>query len=103
MSGNRKDYWSIPVTDVFKDLGTSEQGLSEQEARERLKLYGYNEIPTHAFSGVRILIRQFKNPLFFILLAAATVAGFFDLRQSIAIIVMIALSVVLGFYNEYRA
>jgi len=41
--------------------------------------------------------------LFFILLVAAVVAGFFDLRQSIAIIVMIALSVVLGFYNEYRA
>ncbi len=41
--------------------------------------------------------------MFFILLVAAAVAGFFDLRQSIAIIVMIALSVVLGFYNEYRA
>ena len=41
--------------------------------------------------------------MFFILLVAAVVAGFFDLRQSIAIIVMIALSVVLGFYNEYRA
>ena len=34
---------------------------------------------------------------------AAVVAGFFDTRQSIVIIVMIALSVVLGFYNEYKA
>jgi len=41
--------------------------------------------------------------LFFILLVAAVVAGFFDTRQSIVIIVMIALSVVLGFYNEYKA
>jgi len=41
--------------------------------------------------------------LFFILLIAAIVAGFFDTRQSAVIIAMIALSVVLGFYNEYRA
>jgi Mg2+-importing ATPase len=41
--------------------------------------------------------------LFFILLVAAIVAGFFEPRQSIAIIAMIALSVVLGFYNEYKA
>ncbi len=41
--------------------------------------------------------------MFFILLVAAIVAGFFELTQSIAIIAMIALSVVLGFYNEYRA
>jgi Mg2+-importing ATPase len=103
MTRSRKDYWSIAITDVFKDLRTSEHGLSEQEARERLRIFGYNEIPTHAFSWVRILVRQFKNPLFFILLVAAIIAGFFEFTQSIAIIAMIGLSVVLGFFNEYRA
>lgn len=52
---------------------------------------------------MRILIRQVKNPLVFILLVAAVVAGFFELEQSIAIVAIIALSVLLGFYNEYRA
>jgi Mg2+-importing ATPase len=41
--------------------------------------------------------------LFFILLVSAIVAGFFEVRQSVAIIAMIALSVVLGYYNEYKA
>ena len=51
-----------------------------------------------------MLLRQFKNPIFIILTATAVVAGFFaELEQSIAILTMIALSVILGFYNEYKA
>lgn len=68
-----------------------------------MRTYGLNEIPSQAFSWLRILFRQLKNPLLFILLVAAVVAGFFELDQSLAIIAIIALSVVLGFYNEYRA
>ena len=88
---------------MFKGLNATEHGLSELEADARLKVYGLNELPTHAFSSVRILIRQFKNPLFLILLVAAVVAGFFELDQSIAIVAIIALSAFLGFYNEYKA
>lgn len=61
-------------------------------------------MPTHAFSGVQVLFRQFKNPIFAILIACAVVAGVFaELKQAIIILSMIALSVVLGFYNEYKA
>ena len=77
--------------------------MSAAEAQHRLEVHGYNELPAHVFSWVHIFVRQFRNPLFFILLVCAIVAGFFEIRQSIAIIAMIALSVVLGFYNEYRA
>lgn len=89
---------------VYEDLGTTEQGLSEQEAQNRLKTSGYNELPRHAFSGIQILLRQFKNPIFAILIAAAVVAGLFaELKQSVIIISMIAISIILGFYNEYKA
>jgi Mg2+-importing ATPase len=69
-----------------------------------LKIHGYNELPRQLFSWVQVLIRQFKNPIFIILIACALVAGVFaELDQSIAILSMIALSVILGFVNEYRA
>jgi Mg2+-importing ATPase len=67
-------------------------------------MHGFNELPRKGFSGVQVLIRQFKNPMFAILFTCATVAAFFaEIEQSIVIIVMIALSAILGFFNEYRA
>jgi Mg2+-importing ATPase len=51
-----------------------------------------------------VLLRQFKNPIFAILVACAAVAGFFgEPDQSIVILAMIAIAVVLGYYNEYKA
>ena len=53
---------------------------------------------------IQVLLRQFKNPIFAILIACAVVAGIFsELKQAIIILLMIALSVILGFYNEYKA
>ena len=68
-------------------------------------MHGYNELPTHGFSAIQVLLRQFKNPIFAILIACALIAGFFsqDIVQSIAILIMIGISVVLGFYNEFKA
>ncbi len=90
--------------EVFDKLQTGQQGLSEPEVKERLKKYGYNELPTQTLTWVQILARQFKNPLFVILIACAVVAGVYsDPRQSVIILLMIALSVILGFYNEFKA
>jgi Mg2+-importing ATPase len=91
--------------EVYQSLESGEQGLSEQEAQRRLKTCGLNELPTHRLSTVQVVLRQLKNPLFVILVACAVIAGLYseDLKQAIIILSMIALSVVLGFYNEYKA
>lgn len=78
--------------------------MSELEVKERLKKHGYNELPTQTLTWVQILARQFKNPIFVILIACAVVAGLYsEPKQSVIILSMIALSVILGFYNEYKA
>jgi Mg2+-importing ATPase len=99
-----KDYWSIRPTDAYAALGSTEQGLSEQEAQYRIKRYGYNELPEKGFRWAQVLLRQFRNPVSGILIAAAVVNGFLgQAEQSITILAMILLSTILGFYNEYNA
>lgn len=89
---------------MFRAEGTSEQGLSSEEARNRLAIYGPNELPREKFSWIKILINQFTNPMFVILIVVAVISGFLGQpEQSAIILVIIGLSVVLGFYNEFRA
>ena len=70
-----------------------------------MKIHGYNELPTQGFSAAKLLGRQFRNPIFAILIGAASISYFTagDPTQAILILSMIALSVSLGFVNEYRA
>ena len=99
-----KEYWSMKQSEAYEALGSSKNGLSEQEARHRLEIYGRNELPQQTFSELGVFLRQFNNPVFVILGGAAILAGFFaEVSQSVAIAAMIALSVALGFLNEYRA
>lgn len=90
--------------EVYRALNTSSTGLTQDEASRRLKTYGLNEQPRQGFSAFRILIKQFINPIFLIL-AAATIVSFFvgSPEQAITILIIIALSALLGFYNEYKA
>lgn len=97
-------FWALPESRIYSSLETSAQGISQLEADRRLKIHGYNELPTHAFSLIQVLFRQLKNPIFAILVACAVIAGWLgEIDQSIAILAMIGISVVLGFYNEYKA
>ena len=79
-------------------------GLTAAEHAERLAAYGPNAIRSHSTSPLDILWRQLRNPLL-LLLAAATVTSFVVGEHTDAIIILgiVALSVGLGFFNEYRS
>ena len=100
----RTDYWSLQPAEVYDVLKTGKDGLSPGEASERLGKYGYNELPRTGFNATRVFLRQFGNPIFIILLVA-TVISFFvgSPEQAVTILIIIFLSVALGFYNEYKA
>jgi P-type Mg2+ transporter len=93
-----------PVTAVLETLGTTEQGLSSAEAAERLQRYGPNAVRSHRVTAWGVLVRQLRNPLLILLLAAAGVSGVTgDPTDASIISAIVLLSVGLGFFNEYRA
>ena len=89
---------------IVAGLSSAESGLSAQEAAARLRQYGPNAIRSHGARPFAILGRQLRNPLL-ILLAAATIVSLIvgERTDAIIILAIVALSVGLGFFNEYRS
>jgi Mg2+-importing ATPase len=103
-SAKPETYWSLDPAEVYTALGTGEKGLSSDEASKRLAQYGRNELPKEGASWPKILLGQFDNPMQLILVGVAVLSGFLGQpEQAEIILVIVFLSAMFGFYNEYRA
>jgi len=96
---------AISTEEIFKILKTSPQGLTEDEVNNRTKEYGYNELDTKkATPTIVLFLRQFLNPLVYILIAASIVkfiiGGIMDGSVILAVLMFMA---VIGFIQEFRA
>lgn len=95
---------AAPVEQVLRRLGTRADGLSSAEALERLAQHGPNAIRTHRVSAWAVLLRQLNNAVLILLAATAALAYVLgDHTQALIIGVILAASIGLGFFNEYRA
>jgi Mg2+-importing ATPase len=92
------------VAEVLQHVGGSEAGLSDAEATQRLETEGPNLIAQAHVTAFGILLAQLRNPLLLLLLAAAAVSGLTgDPTDAGIIATIVALSVGLSFFNEYRS
>jgi magnesium-transporting ATPase (P-type) len=64
-----------PVGVVLQELGSTPAGLTSEEAAGRLRTVGRNVLASHRVTAVGVLVRQLRNPLLILLLAAAGVAA----------------------------
>jgi len=99
------DYKGCSKEVLFDKFQTSPSGLSEQEAQKRLAEYGFNEAAKKQKRTLVIqFILKFFHPLVVLLVVIAAVTFWTGDAISGSIIgVMALMSVVLGFYQEYRA
>jgi len=93
------------IEQVLRELNTSNNGLAQQEAEERLKQYGFNELKEgKKISPLEIFITQFKSVVVWILIAATIISAFLgEYVDAIVIFSIIILIALLGFFEEYRA
>jgi Mg2+-importing ATPase len=89
---------------VLQELGSTQTGLTSEEAASRLATVGRNVLASHRVTALGVLGRQLRNPLLILLLAAAGVsAATGDPANGAIIAAIVVLSVGLGFINEYRS
>jgi len=105
MDGHKLPYYQLPNTEVLLALRTSEQGLSDADAADRLKYIGPNRLEsTHQTPMWLIFARQFKSLLVLILLISAGIAYYLHDDKITIIITFIAImNTVVGFFQEYKA
>jgi Mg2+-importing ATPase len=95
---------ALSADEVLGRVESTADGLSHDEARARLAQIGANALRSHGARPCAVLARQLRNPLL-ILLVAAAVASFAvgERTSALIILLIIGMSVGLGFFNEYRS
>ncbi len=95
---------TLPAADALSELGSSDGGLSSAEATRRLEIYGPNVLAAHGVSAWSVLARQLHSYLLLLLLVAAVVSAVVgDATEALIIGAIMAMSVGLSFFNEYRS
>jgi H+-transporting ATPase len=103
-SGEKKSLKDMPVSDLMKRLGTSTDGLTKKEARERLDKYGYNEIEEKRVSPVLKFLSYFRGPIPIMIMIAAILSAVLRHWPDVGVIlVLLIVNAVVGFREEYQA
>ena len=100
-----KNFWSYSKEDIFKKLDTSENGLSSEEAANKIEKYGKNILGEEKSSSkFMVFLSQFKSPITLILIFAAILSIFTkDYSDGFIILIIIMISSLLSYMNESHA
>ena len=100
-----KNYYSLNIKEVLKSLKTYEEGLTDNEAKQRSEKYGTNEIERRkSITPFKIFVRQFTSFIVIILFAAILISLLIGEKlDAVVISIILILNGVFGFIQEYKA
>lgn len=93
------------VHEILKDLATTQAGLSTEEVSKRRLKFGSNQLPTHSAPNIlTVFIRQFFNPLIYILVIVGIVSmAMGHMTDSFFIFGVLIFNAIIGTFQEYNA
>ncbi|HUI39354.1 MAG TPA: cation-transporting P-type ATPase, partial [Methanothrix sp.] len=105
MPSDLSAFWSLAVEDLQKELDVDQEGLTDEEARLRLKKYGSNLLRQRKDTAtVFLFLAQFKSPIILLLVFAASLSIYLgQATDALIILIIILISGVLGFWQERGA
>jgi Ca2+-transporting ATPase len=98
-------WYSQSAEQVLAQLASTADGLSSQEAAQRLATKGPNELKEgKPISPLQMFLGQFKSLIIWILIAAGVISGLLgEVVDCIAILAIVVLNAIIGFYQEFKA
>lgn len=98
-------YWTLSAEENLSELHSTNKGLQQTDAEQRLQQYGANTIRAQQqTTALRLLLSQFKSPLVLILIFAAIISGFVgEWTDAIIVLAIVLGSTLLGFVQEFTA
>ena len=107
----KKNYYNLPCKAVKELLHTDTvQGLTEHEAQERLREYGYNEFKKREHTTLwQKFVAQFKSFMIIVLLIAAAISGVTGymngegMTDALIILVILVANAIIGMVQESKA
>jgi len=100
------NWYAKPISDVTSSLDVDTvKGLSKEEVLKRRSEFGPNVLPRgKKVYWWQIFLRQFKNPLIIILLAASLITFLLGENiDSIVILIAVAVNTAISFWQEFRS
>jgi Ca2+-transporting ATPase len=108
--GEKKNIYNEKVNDLYERLNTNINGLSEEEADKRLKIYGENKLQEQKKkSNLVIFLSQFNDLMIILLIFASLFSAVISFIRkesyvdSIIIIVIIIINAILSYIQEKKA
>ncbi len=104
MNMNKIEWYKRSIDDTFSILTSGSLGLSDIEAKNRLKQYGYNELIFKKRSALIRLLNQFRDPLVYVLLITSFVTTILkEWPETIVILFCVIINAIIGFIQEGKA
>ncbi|PCR99852.1 cation-translocating P-type ATPase [Lactococcus fujiensis] len=101
-------FYNLPLTEVYEKVGSTDQGLSVNQAQERLSEYGRNELSSGKKKSLLVkFAEQFKDLMIIILIVAAILSvvtsGGHDISDALIIMAVVVINAIFGVYQEGKA
>ncbi|MBU3206410.1 magnesium-translocating P-type ATPase [Clostridium algidicarnis] len=102
------------IDELFEIFNTNAKGLTEQEVKERIRIYGENQVSEEkAVPWYRQLIKSFMNPFILVLVGLDVISYITDVvivpkedrrfEAVIVITIMVLISGIMRFVQEYKS
>ena len=99
-----RDSEDVSINELYERLGSSESGLSNDDAKMRLEKYGINEITEKKANPIVKFLRYFWGPIPFMIELAIVLSIVVSHWEDVAIItLMLLMNAVVGFWQEHKA